>query len=137
MSSRPKFGPYPVFGTPTHPTASMATSQTSLITIIDNMSMFSYGVSWSGGGTPVGALSVQVSNDYSVNSEGTVLNPGTWNTIPFQDSSGTIVTSVAVTGNTGNGFINVDGQAGYAVRLIYTATSGTGLISAFAHGKVA
>jgi hypothetical protein len=134
MSSRPQFNPTPVFTAVTG--QSMATSLISLPTIILKLSLVSYGVSWTGS-TPVGALSVQVSNDYSQNAAGQTLNAGTWNTVPFEDSTGAIVTSVAVTGNTGNGFINIRDIAAYAVRLVYTATSGTGTISAIVNAKVA
>jgi hypothetical protein len=124
MSSRPQFTPYPVISS-----GSMGASIVSAVTIIQKLSMLSYSLSWTGT-SPVGVISVEVSNDYSQNGDGTVNNAGTWNTLPLSDPC-------AVSGNTGTGFIDIDAQAGYALRLRYTRTSGTGTLSATAAGKVA
>lgn len=97
--------------------------------------MVSYAVSWAGS-TPIGVLSVQVSNDYSQNSDGTVRNTGTWNTMSLQ-VGGSAVASIPVTGNTGNGFIDILQSAAYAMRLVYTRTSGTGSMDAVVTAKVA
>lgn len=113
----------------------MATNITSTPTIIQKLSLVSYSYSWAGS-TPVGAVSVEVSDDYTLNAEGQVSNPGTWNAIPLE-FNGAQVTVIPVTGNTGNGFIDMSGLAGYAIRTKYTATSGTGSISAIINGKVA
>lgn len=90
--------------------------------------MISYALSWAGT-SPVGAASVQVSNDYSVNTAGIVVNAGTWTTL-------TLSAPTTISGNTGNGFIDVDATAAYAMRLIYTATSGTGTLQVVANAKV-
>lgn len=92
--------------------------------------MLSYDISWSGGSTPVGVMSVQVSNSYSQNADGSVRNAGSWTTVALSSPTN-------VSGNTGNGFIEVDLTGAYAVRLIYTRTSGSGLMTAIANGKVA
>lgn len=83
-----------------------------------------------------GSVSVQVSNDYSLNQNGSVNNAGTWNTMTVS-SGGLAVTVVPVSGATGNGFIDIDATAGYAMRVIYTATAGDGTLSAIVNGKVA
>jgi DUF971 family protein len=49
---------------------------------------------------------------------------------------GSTVTSVPVTGNTGQGFIDILGTGAYAVRLFYDATSGTGSLTIVVNGKV-
>lgn len=90
--------------------------------------MVSYSVSWAGT-APVGAMSVQVSNDYSQNADGTVRNAGTWTTL-------TLSAATPVSGATGNGFIDIDQIAAFAIRLVYTRTSGTGLMQAIINGKV-
>lgn len=133
MSSRPQFNPQPVFNAATG--RSMAVNITSIPTIIQKLSMISYAYSWTGT-SPVGTVSVQVSNDYSQNSDGTVRTAGTWNTMTV-NYNGTLVTTVPVTGNTGNGFIDIDQCAGYAIRTIYTAGSGVGTIDATINAKVA
>jgi len=121
MSARTTLRPYPVFSS-----VSMAADATSAVTVLQSLSKISYGVSWTGT-SPVGVLYTQVSNDYSLNQDGSVHNSGTWNNLP---------SSNAISGNTGNGFIDVETGA-YAIRLFYDATSGVGSISATVSGKVA
>lgn len=130
MSSRPIISPYKVITN-----GDMTQTLSSIVTIIQMVSKPSYSVSWSGA-SPVGTLSVQVSNDYSKNAAGNVLNTGTWTTISFS-YNGTIVSSIPVSGNTGNGFIDIQSLSSYAVRLVYTPTSGTGQLQAYIAGKVA
>lgn len=124
MASRPIAAPYSVITN-----GSMAGNLTSLVSIIQNLSLMSYSVTWSGA-TPIGAVTVQVSNDYTQNGDGTVANAGTWNTLPLS-ATGT------VSGNTGTGFIDITENAGYALRLVYTAASGTGVLNAIFTSKVA
>lgn len=124
MSSRPQFDPYPVIVN-----GDMSGNLISKVTIVQKLSLVSYSCSWTGT-APVGAVEVQVSNDYSQNSDGTVKNPGTWNTLPLSAPTG-------VTGNSGNGFIDLDANAGYAMRLIYLAGSGTGVLNTVITAKVA
>lgn len=110
------------------------TTLTSTPTVLQSLSMVSYGVSWTGT-TPVGTIAVQASNDYTVAPTGGTGNAGTWNTLPL-DLNGTIVTSIPVSGNTGNGMIDIDGLAAYAIRLVYTKGSGTGSLTVTVNGKV-
>lgn len=112
----------------------MATNITSLVTILQSLTKASYAVKWTGS-TPVGTLSVQFSNDYSLDSAGAVHNAGSWTTTELE-SGGSIVTSIPVTGNTGTAFINLAELAAYAIRLVYTAGSGTGSMDAIVNCKV-
>ena len=125
MSSRTQLSPHSVITNGDMSAASI----TSEVTIIQKLSLASYGVSWTGT-SPVGVITVQVSNDYSQNADGSVKNAGTWNTLNLSATAN-------VSGNTGNGFIDIDSIAGYAIRLIYTKTSGTGTLQAIVSGKVA
>ena len=109
--TRPTIRPMPVFNSTTG--QSMAGNLTSLVVVLGGLSMCGYGVSWTGT-SPVGTLAVQVSNDYSLNAEGAVSNAGTWATLPFS-VAGTIVTSLAVTGNTGSIYIDIDTISAYAI----------------------
>ncbi len=113
---------------------SMATSITSDPTILQSLSCGSYSISWSGT-SPVGTLVLQVSDDYKLNPKGAVENAGTWNTAPVS-VDGSTETSMPVTGNTGTGFIDILGTGAYAIRLVYTATSGSGTLTAVVNGKV-
>lgn len=130
MSTRPNFAPYNVLNA-----VSMATSQTSAVTIVSRLSLINYALVWSGT-SPVGSVSVQASDDYSLNAEGAVQNAGTWNNLPIT-VSGSALTAIPVTGNTGNGMIDIATAGFYAVRLIYTATSGTGTLTVTVNAKVA
>jgi len=78
----------------------------------------------------VGTMSVQVSNTYSQNADGTVNNPGNWTTL-------TLSAPTTVSGSTGNGFVDVDATGCYAMRLVYNRTSGTGTMNATINAKVA
>jgi hypothetical protein len=124
MSSRPLLQPQPVIVN-----GDMSGDLASMVTVISNMSMMSYSYSWTGS-TPVGSISVQVSNDYRQNSDGSVANAGTWNSL-------TLSASTAVSGNTGNGLIDIDQLGAYAIRTVYTRTSGTGTLQATFKGKSA
>lgn len=130
MSSRPLAGPFSAILN-----GDMSANITSKPSIIPNLSMMSYAYSWTGT-APVGTVSIQVSNDYSVNPAGATLNPGTWTTITF-NLAGTPATSAPVTGSPGNGFIDVDMTGAYAIRTVYTRTSGTGTLQAVFNAKVA
>jgi len=123
MSSRPQFSPQPVIVN-----GNMAGSITSAVTIIQKLSEISYSYSWSGS-SPSGTVSVQVSNDYSQNADGSVRNAGTWDTVPLSAATN-------VSGNTGTGFIDLVGCAAYAMRTVYTPISGTGTLQAVVNAKV-
>lgn len=124
MSSRPQAGPFSVITN-----GDMSGNITSKPTIIQKLSMIGYDISWTGT-APVGTMSVQVSNTYSENADGTVRNAGNWTTL-------TLSSPTPVSGATGNGFIDVDATGAYAMRLVYTRTSGTGTMNATITAKVA
>lgn len=123
MSSRPQMAPFQVITNGNMASASI----TSHVTIVQQMTMISYDISWSGS-SPIGTAVVQISNTYSENADGSVRSAGNWTNIPL--------TLAAVTGNTGIGFIEVPDNTSYAIRLLYTKTSGSGTMQAFVKGKV-
>lgn len=125
MSSRPQIRPHSVITN-----VSMGANITSAVTIIDDLTMVGYDVSWTAGSTPIGVMSVQVSNTYSQNADGSVRTAGNWTTL-------TLSSAANVTGNTGNGFIDVDATGAYAIRIVYTRTSGSGTMNAKICSKVA
>lgn len=129
MSNRPYTDPKQVITD-----GAMASNIASLVTILQQKTMSSYGVSWSGT-SPVGTLSVQVSNDYSLYPNGQVNNPGTWTTLVL-NVAGTPSSTIAVSGNTGTVFVDITDTAAYAIQLVYTAGSGTGTMQATYVGKV-
>lgn len=130
MSTRPRLAPV------TLPTIDMSlTSTASSPTILQGLSMVNYALSWTGT-SPVGTIALEFSDDYAINPDGTVHNAGTWNIAPF-DVNGAIATSAAITGNTGNGMIDIFSTGAYASRLLYTKGSGIGTLTIIVTGKVA
>ena len=123
MSTRPVLKPFQVITD-----GSMAGSLTSDVTIIDNKSIVGYDISWSGT-SPIGTMSVEVSNSYSQNADGSVRNSGNWTTL-------TLTSTPSVSGNTGHGFIDLDITSAYAIRLVYTRVSGVGTMQAYVTAKV-
>lgn len=124
MASRPILSPYSVVTN-----GDMSGNITSKVSMLQNVSMLSYSIKWAGS-SPVGAITVEVSNDYSQDASGAVANPGTWNELPLSDTTD-------ISGNSGKGFIDIDAIAGLAVRLVYTRVSGTGTLNVMVNGKVA
>ncbi len=123
MSSRPQLNPEAVIVA-----GDMSGSLTSDVTIIQKISYISYSLVFTG--TPTGTFNVQVSNDYSQNADGTVKNAGNWVSLVLSATT-------TATGSAGTGFIDIDGCAAYAMRLIYTVGSGSGTLNATVAGKVA
>lgn len=122
MASRPILSPHIVING-----QSMASSVTSEVTIIQNISGIGYDISWTG--TPVGTFDVQVSNSYEQDAAGNLKVTGNWTSIPLDPTP-------AAAGSAGNGFINLIAMTGFAVRLVYNRTSGSGTLNAEICGKV-
>lgn len=137
MSSRPQFQPYiviPNAGASIANTGSMAATISGVPTIIQKLSLISYTISWTGT-SPVGTIAIQVSNDYALNADGTVKTAGTWNTINFT-RGGASVASIAISGNSGNKEIDAGLVSFYAIRPLYTFTSGVGTMQVIVNAKV-
>lgn len=124
MSSRPLLKPYLVIKN-----GDMSGSLISIPSLIQMIPVLSYGVVWTG--TPTGVFNIQVSNDYSLDETGKVANAGTWATCPVSSATPTL----AAAGVADNGFIDVLTTGAYAMRLIYTFTSGVGNLNVTVCGK--
>lgn len=139
MSTRTNLGPTVVFpsakASPAN-TGSMGASFTSAPTVLDTLTSISFDCDWSGGSTPVGTLSVEVSNSFKLDCFGAVLVSGTWTTLSL-NVNGVVVQSVPVTGNSGSVFIDIDKTSADSIRVVYTRTSGSGTMVISAKGKVA
>lgn len=109
----------------------MATSITSPPTFIGQIPGLSYDLTWTG--APVGTFSVQVSNTYRQDSYGTVVNAGSWNTLPPSAFTGTYPVP---SGTPGNGFLDVVGTEAAWIRLVYNYTSGSGNLTVVPAAKV-
>lgn len=95
---------------------SMGSSITSSIKNVQEAISFAVQVLWSGGGTPVGTLDLQASND------------GT-------NFSSVISSPPAVSGNSGSLIINVEKHAYGYIRVVYTRTSGTATMNVQVNAK--
>lgn len=132
MSTRPELTPFSVITS-----GNMTLTLTSTVVIIQKISMIAFAFSWSGS-SPLGTIAIQASNDYSITPGGAVKNAGTWNALTVQ-LSGSSVSSIPVSGNTGNGLVDIDLCAAYAIRAVYTpdiSTPGTGTLQCVVNGKV-
>ncbi len=139
MSTRSNLRPQPVIGTVNGTSSGvvgdMSGSITSVPTILQSLTNGLYTYSWAGT-APVGAISIQISNDYSLAPTGKEANAGTWTTIFFTLNGSSVVSSAPVSGNTGTGAIEWSTGA-YAIRTVYTFGSGVGTLQAVISGKVA
>lgn len=129
MSDRPLIKPDPL--KPLISGGDMSASITSPAIIIQRLPGISYDIAWTG--TPTGTFSVQVSNSYSINADGSVANAGNWSTLPPAAFIGTLP---APSGSPGNGFIDVIGTEAYAIQLVYTRSSGSGSLTVLPSAKV-
>lgn len=122
MSDRPYLKPAPVVVN-----GDMSSSITSAPTILSQKTGAGYDFSWTG--SPTGMFSVEISNTYSLNSDGSVHNAGSWTPV-------TLSASITAVGSPDNAFINLAGLEAYAIRLVYSATSGSGTLNAVICSKV-
>jgi len=101
------------------------------VSIIQRLPGISYDIVWTG--TPTGTFTVQVSNSYFTDPEGNVIGTPNWTNLPTASFTGTYPVP---SGSSGAGFLDVVGTEAYAVRLIYTSSSGSGSLTVYAAAKV-
>jgi len=104
----------------------ISTTQSSTATNVLNLDNASIQLIWSGGGSPVGTITV----------EGTNIDPA----LPSFDSTTDYVTlslsgTVSISGNSGNHSIVFEQLPFHSIRLTYTSTSGTATMSAYLSSK--
>lgn len=107
----------------------MSADITSKVTILNGLSMFSYHIAWNGT-SPSGSITFQTSNDYSQDSQGNVLNPGSWNDMVVSGPTD-------ISGDSGEGFLDATQCSAYAIRFIYTRSAGSGEMEATIKAGVA
>lgn len=129
MSYRPIIAPN--LNVPIINNVSMATSITGPASIIQSLPGISYDIEWTG--TPTGTFQVQVSNTVQIGANGSITSAGNWTTLPTSAFTGTYP---APAGSAGSGFLDVVGTEAYAVRLVYTAVSGSGNLTVVPCAKV-
>lgn len=131
MSHRPIISPANATNTPLINAQSTAASFNGPATVIQFLPGISYDISWTG--TTNGTISIQVSNSVTFNADGSIKTAGNWSTLPTSSFAGTYPVPA---GSPGNGMLDIVGTECYAVRLVYTAISGTGTMTVYACAKV-
>lgn len=109
----------------------MASNIIGPATIINQLPGISYDLQWTG--TPTGTFTVQVSNSFFTDPENNVIGTPNWTNLPTSSFTGTYPVP---SGSPGAGFLDVVGTEAYAIRLIYTAASGSGNLLVFSAAKV-
>lgn len=129
MADRPLIQARPIF--PLVKNGDMSANIISPPTNINMLPGLSYDLQWTG--APVGTFSVQVSNSYSQNPDGSVQTPGQWSTLLPSSFQGTYPVPA---GSPGNGFLDIVGTEAAWIRLVYNFTSGTGSLTVIPAAKV-
>lgn len=129
MANRPVLPPHSVITN-----GDMSGNLTSLVSLIPTLSLVAYTFKWTGT-SPVGTIKIQGSDDYSLDATGAVNNSGTWTDL-YLTYNGAVAASVALTGNTGNGLVDLGPTGIYALRAVYTRTSGIGTLNCLISAKV-
>lgn len=111
-------------------TGNMVTGTATLTTdVIDcrGLDDMSFQFVWAGGGSPVGTLDIQVSNNHQQQGSN-VQNAGTWTSV-------TLSPTISVSGNSGSAFANLAGISAQYIRGVFTWASGYGLLDCWFNGR--
>jgi len=103
--------------------ASSITSSAVEVKLQDNMGIQ---LNWSG--SPVGSFSVQVSMDHKEDIEGNIVVPGHWIDIPLNPT-------ISAVGMADVAYIDLNQLSAMYLRVVYTASSGSGTLDAFVNAK--
>lgn len=79
-------------------------------------------------GVPVGTFSFQVSSDYARDFMGNVTNAGHWVSIP-------VTPVISAAGSADSAYVDMNQLSAPYFRVLYTKTSGTGVLNAYVSAK--
>lgn len=99
------------------------TSSVTNIEFLDNI-----GIQLNIAGTATGTFDVQISADFSKNSQGVVINQGNWVDLALE-------TPASATGSSDTIYIDLNQLSAPWIRLVYNSVSGSGTVNAFIVGK--
>lgn len=105
---------------------SMTSTITSSAVEIRNQDNTGIQLHWTG--TPTGNFSVQVSADHFEDAQGNIVVPGHWVTVPLNPP-------IAAVGSPDDAYIELNQTTAAYMRVVYTASSGTGTLDAFVTAK--
>lgn len=106
---------------------SMSSDITSLVTSIQYMDNIGIQLNWTG--TPVGTFSIQISADYQRDINGNVTNPGNWINLVLSSNP-------TAAGSADVAYVDLNQLSAPWIRVVYSRTSGTGILDAFITGKM-
>lgn len=130
MSAKKILPPYQVITA-----GSMAGNLTGTVTNINNLDNVGLQLNWTG--SPTGTFSVQVSADYSQDTNGNVLAAGNWISMVLTYWNGVaFVTTTTIPTTVGSPiFLDLDLLSAPWIRVIYTFGSGSGTLNAYVTAK--
>ena len=100
----------------------MSGNVTSAVTNIQYVDNVGIELSWTG--TPTGTFTVEVSVSYEQDSQGNVINAGSWNAL-------TLNPTPTASGSAGSFYISLNQIEAPWVRVRYIRTSGTGVLTSY------
>lgn len=100
----------------------MSANITSTVTNIGYVDNVGIELSWTG--TPTGTFTVEVSVSYEQDSQGNVINAGSWNAL-------TLNPTPTASGSAGSFYISLNQIEAPWIRVRYVRTSGTGVLTSF------
>lgn len=107
--------------------ASVTSSATNIL-YLDNVGLQH---NWSG--APVGQFTVQMSADYEQDTQGRVVKIGNWITLLQSDGTNFKINTGSASGQA---YMDMNQLSAPWIRSVYTASSGTGLMSSFITAKM-
>lgn len=100
----------------------MSGNITSAVTNIQYVDNVGCELSWTG--TPTGTFTVEVSVSYEQDSQGNVINAGSWNAL-------TLNPTPTASGSAGSFYISLNQIEAPWIRIRYIRTSGTGVLTSY------
>jgi hypothetical protein len=100
------------------------TSSATNIAYLDNI-----GVQFNFTGAPVGTFKIEVSTDYNEDTQKNIINPGSWTPLTLSPAPTAAASASTI-------YIDMNQLSAPWIRSGYTASSGSGVLSAFVTGKM-
>lgn len=106
--------------------ASMVSAVTSVAQNIQNQDNVGVQLVWSG--SPMGLFDFQISNDAFITSNGQIINPGTWTSLPLSPT-------ITAVGSPDIAFIEFNQMTCIFMRIIFNPAGGSGTLDAYISAK--
>lgn len=104
----------------------MSSSITSSVVEIKNQDNIGIQLHWTG--TPTGSFAVQISSDHREDINGNVQVAGNWVSLPLSPA-------ITASGSADDAYIDLNQMSAMYLRVVYTAVSGAGTLSALVVAK--